>query len=71
MDLTCSVKEKRKTPLERKDGGSQWIGERGREKRKNKDKKRKLEGMEGDWKRRRKPFSAVFSITVVVEKLTK
>ena len=38
---------------------------------KAKKKKRKLEGMEGDWKRRRKPFSAVFSITVVVEKLTK
>ena len=44
-----------------------------REMKRDKEKQRKknLEGMEGDWKRRRKPFSVIFSITVVVEKLTK
>ena len=42
-----------------------------REMKREKEKQRKLEGMEDDWKRRRKPFSAIFSITVVVEKLTK
>ena len=42
-----------------------------REMKREKEKQRKLEGMEDDWKRRRKPFSTIFPITVVVEKLTK
>ena len=42
-----------------------------REMKREKEKQRKLEGREDEWKRRRKPFSVIFSITVVVEKLTK
>ena len=48
MDPTCSIREKRKKKkaIKRKDGGSRWIGERGREKMKDKGKK-----IKENWKR--------------------
>ena len=59
MDPTCPIKRKK-------------LRKRRREKRKSKEKKGKFEGMESNWKRRRKPFLPFFfSITVAADKLTR
>ena len=55
-------KRKRKMPLREKMEATSGLEREEERKGKTKEKKKegKLEGMEGDWKRRRKPFSAIF-----------